>query len=307
MYISLSYGFGMNYRQCEIFVTALEAGSVTAAAERLDLSQPAVSKSLKLLETELGVRLFLRGAKGLQPTDEGRSFYLEAARLTESFGHLESFAQSLVRLEHARLEISCIPALSTAWLPETMCDFLHEYPDLSLSFRSRSSPETVQLVARGELDIGVSQARSEDKMVEKTRLFDLQSVCILPRGHRLCAEKHIRLDHLHEERLLSLSAADEIRKKFEAAMLMAGYSIRSQVDVAHGAMLCRMAADGHGIGIVDEESAKLFEAAGAVIRPLAEELSVPIYLLQNPLKPQTLIARKFVEHMLAVTAPRRAH
>ncbi|MDO6585704.1 LysR family transcriptional regulator [Salipiger sp. 1_MG-2023] len=295
----------MNYRQCEIFVTTLEAGSVTAAAQRLSLSQPAVSKSLKMLEAELGVRLFKRGAKGLNPTDEGRSFYLEAARMTESFGHLESFAQGLARLEHARLEISCIPALSTGWLPGAIRDFLYEYSDLSLSFRSVSSPETVQRVARGELDIGISQARSEDLSVDKTVLFDLHAVCVLPTRHRLCREKQIRLDQLSSERLLSLSAGDEIRRKFEASMLMAGLPLRSQIEVAIGAMLCRMVADGHGIGVVDEESAKLFDRADVVVRPLAEPLSVPIYLLQNPIKPQTLIARKFVEHLLDVTAARR--
>lgn len=296
----------MNYRQCEIFVTTLEAGSVTAAAGRLSLSQPAVSKSLKLLETELGVRLFNRGAKGLIPTDEGRSFYLEAARMIESFSHLESYAQGLSRLEHARLEISCTPALSNTWLPGAIRDFLREYSDLSLSFGTFSSPETVQRVARGELDIGISQARTEDLSVEKTVLFDLHAVCVLPRHHRLCREDAIRLDQINNEKLLSLSAVDEIRRKFEASMLMAGLTVRSQIDVAIGAMLCRMVGDGHGIGIVDEESAKLFEGANVVVRPLAVPLTVPIYLLQNPIKPQTLIARKFVEHLLDVTAPRRS-
>ena len=295
----------MNYRQCEIFVTALEAGSVTAAADRLGLSQPAVSKSLKLLETELGVRLFRRGAKGLQPTDEGRSLYLEAARLTESFSHLEGYAQGLARLEHARLEISCIPALSIAWLPEAISDFLREYGDLSLSFRSFSSPETVQRVARGELDIGISQARNEDLSIEKTRLFDLHAVCVLPPRHRLAGAAQIRLDQIAAERILSLSTADEIRRKFEALMLMAGHPVQGGIEVAIGAMLCRMVADGHGLGIVDAESARLFDGTGIVVRPLAEEISVPIYLLQNPLKPQSLIARKFVDHLLQVTAPRR--
>lgn len=305
--MNITWGYGaMNYRQCEIFVTALETGSVTAAAAKLALSQPAVSKSLKLLETELGVRLFRRGARGLQPTDEGRSLYLEAARLTESFGHLESYAQGLARLEHARLEVSCIPALSLAWLPETISSFLHDYGDVSVSFRSLSSPETVHRVANGAIDIGISQARSEDLSVEKTVLFDLHAVCVMPAGHPLAAYEAIRLEQLGMERLLSLSAADQIRRKFEAAMLMRGLPIRSHVDVAIGAMLCRMVADGHGIGIVDEESARLFDRTDLTVRPLAERLSVPIYLLQNPLKPQTLIARKFVDHLLDATATRRA-
>lgn len=295
----------MNYRQMEIFVAVLDCGSVTGAAERLGLSQPAVSKSLKTLEGELGVRLFLRGTKGFQATDEGRALYLEAARLTESFGHVEGFARNLVRMEHARLQISCIPALSIDWLPRTVASFLADYPDVSLAFRSRSSPETVQLVARGELDLGISQARAEDSTVEKTLLFDLRAVCVIPVGHPLAAKDSITLQDLHGERLISLSAPDELRKGLEARMLMAGLSFESRLEVALGGMLCRLVSHGRAIGVVDAESARLHDPRDTVVRPLRPALSMPVYLLQNAFRPQPLMARKFVDHLVAATRPLR--
>lgn len=296
----------MNYRQLEIFVAVLGQGSVTAAAEQLGLTQPAVSKSLKALEAELGVRLFLRGARGLRATDEGRALYLEAARLTESYGHVEGFARNLGQMEHARLEISCIPALSTDWMPQHVAHFLADYPEAALCFRSRSSPETVQLVARGELDLGLSQARAEDSTVEKTRLFDLHAVCVIPRGHPLAAKPSIALADLHGARIIALSGPDALRRELEARMLMAGYAVQSRVEVAHGAMLCRMAGYAGLIGVVDTESARLHDPRMVVVRPLEQPLLTPIYLLQNSFKAQSLMSRKFVEHLVAATAPLRA-
>jgi Transcriptional regulator len=164
----------VNYRQFEVFVAVIECGSVTAAAEKLNLSQPAVSKSLKLLETELGIRLFLRGIKGLQATDEGRSLYLEASRMTDNYAHLEGFARNLPQMEHARLEISCMPALSIFWLPQATAKFIHSYPDATLAFRSRSSPETVQLVARGSLTLA-SRRRLPRMQASKRSNF---SICM---------------------------------------------------------------------------------------------------------------------------------
>lgn len=292
----------MNYRQIEIFVAVLETGSVTEAATRLGLSQPAVSKSLKMLENSLKLQLFLRSPKGLVATDEARSLYLEAGRLTNSFAHLWDFARNLPKMHHARLEVSCIPALAISWLPAAIAGFIAQYPEVTLSFVSRSSPQTVQLVAQGEIDIGISQARAEDVMVEKRRLFDLRAACVLPRGHALCQKDVLTLGDLNGERIVSLGKADEMRKTFEAAMHRQGHTFQTKIDVALGAMLCRMVEAGAGIGIVDSESAKTHGSPRVVTRPLEPRIAIPIYLLQNTSRPLSLVARKFVDHVCRQTA-----
>lgn len=291
----------MNYRQFEIFVAVLECGSVTAAAAKLALSQPAVSKSLKLLETELGTQLFLRGIKGLQATDEGRALYLEATRLTDSYTHLEGFARKLKQMEHARLEISCMPALAVHWLPEAAAKFIRSFPDATLAFRNRSSPETVQLVARGEIDIGISQARIGDATIERTKLLDLQAVCIVTTGHPLADKAQIAFSDLDGQRLITLSAPDELQRNFQAAMQTRGYSFSSRIEIAVGAMMCRVIEAGGGIGLIDAESARLHNPRKARIIPFSEPISTPIYMLRNVNKPKTLLSKLFSEHVIAMS------
>lgn len=297
----------MNYRQVEIFTSVLESGSVTAAAQKLGLSQPAVSKSLKLLENELKTRLFLRGSKGLQPTDEGRALYLEASRLVDGYTHLELFARNLPRMEHARFQISCIPALSIEWLPRTIAGFVQKYPDASFTFRSRSSPETVQLVARGEIDLGISQARTDDSSIEKTKLFDLRAVCIVPVWHRLATVAQIDFSDLDGERIISLSAPDELQRGLEAAMLTRGLRFTSRLEISLGAMACRMAEAGEYVGIIDEESARLHDPTKSRIVPFAESISTPVCLLRNVNKPKTLALSLFTDHIISrISVPARA-
>lgn len=83
----------MNLRQCEVFRAVMEAGTVTEAAHRLRISQPAVSKMLAQLERDLGLRVFLRQRRRLVPTPEGRALHQEVQRAFVGLEYLNSFCR----------------------------------------------------------------------------------------------------------------------------------------------------------------------------------------------------------------------
>jgi len=286
----------MNYRQIEIFAAIMECASITEAAVRLHLSQPAVSKSLKILEDELGLRLFLRTTRGLRATDEARELYAEASRVIMGFGHLRTFAHNLQNLRHARIIVSAMPALSLKWLPEVSAEFVRLYPDVALEFHSRSSPETVRLVAQGEVDVGISQARSDDLSVHRQRIFDLATVCALPVGHTLAHKPVLRAQDMQGQAVISLSAGDECRRLFEATLVSGGVRIRSRIEVALGAMVCAMVDAGCGIGLVDVETARAKPWGNIAFRPFEPSIKVPIYAMRNVGKAPSLAVRRFIEH-----------
>lgn len=292
----------MNFRQMEIFVRVIEAGSMTEAAVALGLSQPAVSKSLRVLEEGLGFALFHRGVRGVQPTNEGRALYLEAQRMIENFANLSAFARDLPRQGHARLEISCIPALSLAWLPDAVMGFLAEFPDASLTFQTRSSPQTMQLVAQGGADVGISQVWAEDSQVHKTHLLDIGLICVVPLTHRLADNAVVTLEDLNGEQLVLVGKSDAVRKSFEAGMHLRGLRFTSRIEVGVGAMLLRMVEASGCVGLIDEQSARMHLPGGSVLLPLSERIAVPIFLLESAVRPQSLFTRHFVEHLLAHAA-----
>ncbi len=294
----------MNYRQIEIFRAVMESGSITRAAGMLLVTQPAVSKALRLLEQDIGFPLFLRTSQGLIPTQEARAFYVEADRTHTAMANLDRFARNLHRMAEGRLVVGAIPALSVHWLAPLVGEFTRANPDAALSFRSVSSVMMMQLVGQGELDIGLSQALSVDASVLRRRLFDLEALIVLPQDHPLTAKKAISASDLHGTRMVSLSAGDHLQRSLESRMKAAGLALGSRLDVAMGAMMCAVVEASGAIGLVDSETARAETHRAIVFRQLAPRIRIPIYLLQNARRAPDLLLRRFSEH-IARRPPKR--
>src|SRR5579875_64147 len=130
----------MNLRQCEVFRAVMEAGTVTAAAERLHVSQPAISKILAQLEQELGFRVFLRQRQRLLPTPEAQALYQEVRRAFVGLDYLTRFAADLRDLRQGHLVLAASHAVCSFYLPGVVAGFLRDHPGLSVSMHAMDSP-----------------------------------------------------------------------------------------------------------------------------------------------------------------------
>lgn len=288
----------MNYRQIEIFVAVLECGSLTEAAAQLGLSQPAVSKSLKNLEESLDVQLFHRQNRSIEATTEGRALYLESKRMLESFSNLGSFARNLPRMAHLRLKICCMPAVGLCWLPEAVRAFLVLHPEASFGIEVRSSIETVQRVAAGEVDIGISQMRPEDTSARRVHLLENRLVAAVPHGHPLAEKPILSLEDLHGRDMMTATRFGELGRRFEIEMDLRGYDFSSRVEASTGMTLMRMVGPGTEIGLIDNLSARMHSGDLSVLRPIEPKVAIPIYLLEHVGRPRGLLAQLFIDHLL---------
>lgn len=116
----------------ETFVVVVECGSFSAAARRLEVGQPAVSKSVAQLEARLGVRLLLRSAKGLLPTEAGQSFYGFARRAIEEANQADDAARGNSTALKGRLRVCAGVTLSRIHIIPRIKPFLDRHPDLSI-------------------------------------------------------------------------------------------------------------------------------------------------------------------------------
>lgn len=287
----------MNYRQVEIFCAIIERASITEAAQHLGLSQPAVSKSLKMLELQLGLRLFNRTTRGLHATDEARELYTEAQRVMQGFAHFGAFAHNLHKLEHARLVVGVMPALSTNWLSRVVAAFTDDYPEVSLVLRATGSANVVKSVAHGEIDVGIGQVRTDDPAISKRKLYDLHVMCAVPADHRLAAKDAIDPEDLHQESIVLLSAQDEFRRMLDGKLLSKGVALKSRIEASHSLMVCSLVSERRGIGIVDNETASHGGWPGVSFKPFNPTLRTPIYLMRNNNNPQSFASKKFYEYI----------
>ncbi len=143
----------MDIRQLKYFLTITEEGGVTAAAKRLNMSQPPLSNQLKLLEDELGVTLFERRNKRLILTTDGQLLYKYAKNLTTEFDHTIHIFQEIRDGITGTLSIGCICSPAIMFLPTLMKNFIGNNPQLNLQVYEGNSSELLKLLDNGEIDM----------------------------------------------------------------------------------------------------------------------------------------------------------
>lgn len=122
----------MDWEKLKLFHTVAEAGNLTHAAERLNMSQSALSRQIKALETELNLALFTRHARGLVLTQEGEQLYAAAKDVFQKIDAVEQSLQEGKEKPFGRLRITTTVAFGTFWLTPHLNDFARLFPDIRL-------------------------------------------------------------------------------------------------------------------------------------------------------------------------------
>ncbi|MCG7342703.1 LysR family transcriptional regulator [Sporosarcina sp. ACRSL] len=160
----------MTTTELEIIKALAEEGNMRKAAERLFLSQPALSQRLQTIEKEWGTMLFIRSQKGLEPTPAGE---LVIAFAKETIVKKEETAEMIASLAdkvHGTLKIACASIVGQTWLPQVLKEFVQLYPDAKVSLMTGWSSEIVKALYDGEAHIGIVRGQVDWKS-RKSYLF----------------------------------------------------------------------------------------------------------------------------------------
>ncbi len=147
-----------------------EEQNMRKAAERLFLSQPALSLRLQTIEKEWQAKLFLRSQKGLTPTPEGELVINFANKMLEEKEEVFEAIQSLTSKVHGTLKIACASIVGQNWLPKVLKEFVQTYPEAKISLLTGWSSEIVKSIYDGEAQIGIVRGQTDWKG-KKIHLF----------------------------------------------------------------------------------------------------------------------------------------
>ncbi len=137
------------------FYTVAKCGNISAAANQLFISQPAISKSIAKLETNLDVKLFRRSSRGVNLTQEGELLYRQVEEAFRAISLGEEAIKTAVELGIGRLSIGVSTTLCRYVLLPYLKTFAKEYPNIQVSIRCQSSYETIKALEDGSIDIGL--------------------------------------------------------------------------------------------------------------------------------------------------------
>jgi DNA-binding transcriptional LysR family regulator len=194
-------------RQLEYFVAAAETGSVTAATNRVYLSQSAISSALAELEETLGVQLFIRHARGLTVTPIGRQILLEARQLLASVDDLHDSARDLSGSFSGKLAVGCYSTLASLLLPQVIDAFLTAHPAVDLDFVTGSHTELLAKLRDGSCDVALlyDYDFATDLLPADLTKVVLRSIpphAVLPEDHPLAKRASVPLTALVDEPMI---------------------------------------------------------------------------------------------------------
>ncbi|VBP10830.1 LysR family transcriptional regulator [Burkholderia pseudomallei] len=176
----------MELRQLRYFIAVAEEMNITRAAQRLHMTQPPLSRQLQLIEDEIGLPLFERGARPLKLTDAGRVLYAQARRVLEQADELAPLTRRLAQAAE-RIVIGFVPSTLYGALPEMIRAFREAAPAVELSLIEMFTLEQLGALKGGRIDIGFGRLRFDDDRLVREVLVEERLIAALPDGHPLAA------------------------------------------------------------------------------------------------------------------------
>lgn len=268
----------MRARQLEVFTAVMRVGTVTGAAQSLNISQPALSQILLHCEDELGFKLFDREKGRLRPTAEALEIHAEAERLFAGLEGLRRKTQDL-RLGQAglvRVAASVPPAMSL--LPDILASYRARYPDVLL--RSHVAPigSLVALLRAGDAALAMAMDDQMTPDISVEHLGVTTFCCLLPKTHPLAERESVSFEDLLGQTVISYRAPTRPREELDQAARKKGLVFSAQLEIEVSISAVGFVQAGLGVAVVDDLLPwKQFE--GVTTRPLQDSPDLPLSLL----------------------------
>ncbi|MCJ0763988.1 LysR substrate-binding domain-containing protein [Variovorax terrae] len=265
----------MNFKQLEAFQAIMASGSATGAAERLGLSQSAISRLLAQFEEDLGLRLFVREKGRLVPTREAEALLQDAQGLVDSAQCLRRHSEQL-RLggfKRRLLKVAVPSTLATALMPSIAQRFMREHPDAVLEILSGSYSDTERALLSRDADVGLVRLPMEMPGLHASACLESDAVCIMPLGHPLEHLPSISPLDLLDTTLILLGRQRLIRHEIDMAFRQARVQPRVAIEVHSVSVACSHVAQGLGVSIVNALLASYCRPMGFSSRPFKPRIS----------------------------------
>jgi LysR family hca operon transcriptional activator len=262
----------MELRHLRYFVAVAEEGSLTNAAERrLHTAQPSLSRQIRDLEVEVGVKLLERGARGIELTQAGRTF-LDHARL--ALLQVEAAGEAARRAalpEKSSFVVGFLTGEEVIWMPQVLRMLREEEPDIEITIVSQSSPDLAGGLMRGKVDVAFLRREQQAPGLIFKLLVKEPLVAMLPVGHRLAGRKSVSPQEIAKETYISPTRyAPVLKRVIEDYEAKTGIALRREFDADNLTSTMSLVASTGGVTLLPLYAQNLL-SSGLVIRPLQGE------------------------------------
>jgi DNA-binding transcriptional LysR family regulator len=289
----------MNARQLEVFRAIMRSASMTAAAQSLNVSQPAISKVLRHFEDQLGYALFERVNGRLLPTTEARLLFDDADRV---FREIEAVRQLAVRIREKRMGMLRIGASAPPTfgvLPAAIDRFQARHPEVKIVLLTLPAQDLTGKIEVGEVDLGLTVSTLQARSLQAEVLGTTEIVAVLPKGSPLAKRTSIGPTDLVGHRLISYGSHADVGPLLDEAFAAASLKRELSIEVALSVSAAPLVRAGLGIALVDGLMT-WSEFAGLVVRPFLPRIPMSLSLVTDSSRPSSRLVRAFAQDIRAV-------
>lgn len=257
----------MEIRQLRAFVSIAELGTFTAGAQRVHVTQAAISMQIRQLENELGARLFIRAPRRVMLTEAGEQLLLRARQILNDHDAAIEEIADLAGAERGRLRVGSASAMvTTDVLPKLLREVRRQHARADITVASGTSESLVQQILGGELDLAFVSLPVEARGINTERLSQDQLVAIASPQHRLAKQKTIDAFTLAGEKLILGERGGNTRRLIDQFFAQAGVTLHVAMELSRQQAIRRMVEEDMGVGIVPLHAVREDVEKGRLVR-----------------------------------------
>lgn len=292
----------MRLRHIEVFNAVMLTGSVSAAARLINVTQPAVSRTLQHAEIQLGFPLFQRVRGRLTPTAEAQTLYPHIERLFAQLDDVQRLAANLKsgRASQGQLRVLTVLALSYEVFPRAMHLFRQKYPEVAVVHEALHSPQIVSSLVLQEADVGFVFSAISHPALTQEQIGERQVMCIVPKGMlgpRQARAAKVTLAQLAGLPIIALDNRDPLGVTLAHVLREQQESLKPVMTVQTYHVALALAH--HGVGVAMVEGCTAASADRTKVDVLALEPAIPVTVkaLRPSARPYSLVTRAFTRCM----------
>jgi len=285
----------MNLNLLRAFIAVVEAKGFSRAAEMLNISQPAASKAVRELESQLDTVLLERQGRSFQLSEPGRLLYDYGRSIFALEREADEVVQSFRTLDRGRLTIGASTTIATYWLPPFLARFHDRYPGIDLCVVSANTRQIADQLLDCEIDVALVEGPVTDERFDTRVWREDEMIVVVPREQSWSAERVIDADVLADQLWIVREQGSGSREATDEVLRRLGITPPQTIEVGSNEAIVQTVAAGVGLGLVPHICALDQLALGRVQRILPAKAPIrrQLYRVRLPQRPVSQAALAF--------------
>lgn len=289
----------VSLRQLSVFQLLMQTQSVTETANRLRITQPAVSKMLAQLEETLGLVLFHRSHGRLHPGPDAERIYIEASRLLEQAATFDQNVTSIRAADRGRLRIAAIPTLAAGIVSSAIGSFTRKHANVQVEVLAVNADQVIREVLLHRVEFGVVHQVSDDRNLRDHIIGETEMVCVLRSDHPLARRKRVTPKDLCNQNIVLLNTVVPSSQQVLSIFRKHGVEVRVAVETNMSYAAKSIARSGAGAALIDPWPTALAPEADLATLAFRPKVSLHINCLQSIYQPPSRLGTEFLRTLEA--------